>query len=246
MNNDNRPDPGALPEEHMPEPAPGRRVISFSLPETEPPVKKRGRKPKVQKAVDEYEAAGREQADAERLAAAFAAYNREDYKDLSPAPRRRSREAALLILFAATHGSEPDETWSFGRRILQDTGLEEDNAVFAMDLARQAYARREECDRLLAAYARDWSPDRFPAVDLSILRLACAELLDPGDVAPTVIINEAVELAKKFSGGESGASVDNEAVEPAKKSSKNDSAAFVNGMLDNIYKYEIKDKQGAE
>ena len=43
------------PVEHMPEPAPGRRVISFSLPEAEePPVKKRGRKPKTQKAVDSY------------------------------------------------------------------------------------------------------------------------------------------------------------------------------------------------
>ena len=211
------------PAEYMPEPAPGRRVISFSLPQEESaPVKKRGRSPKLRQAVDEYENAGAEQADAELSAAAFVGYNREDYKDLSPAPRRRSREVALLLLFAATRGSEPDETWTFARGILRDTGLKGDNAVFAMDLARQAYSRLEECDRLLAAYARDWSLDRFPAVDLCILRLTCAELI-AGGAAPTVVINEGVELGKKFS--------------------NEDSAAFINGMLDNIYKYEIKEKQ---
>ena len=211
--------------ERMPEPAPGRRVISFSLPQTEdPPVKKRGRKPKTQKAIDDYESEAAAAADA-ATAAAFAAFNAEDYKDLSSSPRRRSREAALLLLFAATSGSDAEGGWSFARNILRDAGLDCHGAVYAMELARQAYDRREECDRLLAAYARDWSPDRFPAVDLAILRLALAELLT-GGAAPTVVINEAVELAKKFSA--------------------ENSSAFVNGMLDNIYKYEIKEKQGED
>ncbi|MBR5430007.1 MAG: transcription antitermination factor NusB [Firmicutes bacterium] len=224
MNNDPKSNDTALPEDRMPEPAPGRRVISFSLPAEETPVKKRARKPRVQQAVDEYTAAADAAAE-ESLAAAFAAFNKEDYRDLSATPRRRGREVALLILFAATRGADLDETWTFARNILRDTGLAEDNAVFALELARQAYERREECDRLLAAYARDWSPDRFPAVDLCILRLACAELLE-GGAAATVVINEAVELAKKFSA--------------------EDSAPFVNGMLDNIYKFEIKDKQDRE
>lgn len=219
MNKD--PKEGRAPEERMPEPAPGRRVISFSLPETEePPLKKRGRKPKVQQAVDEYENA--DQPGNEEL---FAAFNLEDYKDLSAAPRRRSREVALLLLFAATRGPEPDEKWSFARNILRDTGLDCHQAVFALDLARQAWDRREDSDAWLSAYARDWSPDRFPAVDLAILRLAVAELTTDCS-APTVVINEAVELAKKFSA--------------------DDSAAFINGMLDNIYKSEIKDKQDQE
>lgn len=213
------------PVERMPEPAPGRRVISFSLPEAEePPVKKRGRKPKTQKAVDSYVSEAEAEA-AKATAAAFAAFNAEDYKDLSASPRRRSREAALLLLFAATRGSDAEEGWSFARNILRDAGLDCHGAVYAMELARQAYDRREECDRYLSAYARDWSPDRFPAVDLAILRLALSELLS-GGAAPTVVINEAVELAKKFSA--------------------EDSSAFVNGMLDNIYKYEIKEKQGED
>lgn len=211
--------------ERMPEPAPGRRVISFSLPVAEePPVKKRGRRPKTQKAIDDYVSEA-DAAAAAATAAAFAAFNAEDYKDLSASPRRRSREAALLLLFAATRGSDAAEGWSFARNILRDAGLDCHAAVFAMELARQAYERREECDRLLTAYARDWSPDRFPAVDLCILRLALSELLS-GGAAPTVVINEAVELAKKFSA--------------------EDSSAFVNGMLDNIYKYEIKEKQGED
>ena len=213
------------PVERMPEPAPGRRVISFSLPEAEePPVKKRGRKPKTQKAVDSYVSEAEAEA-AKATAAAFAAFNAEDYKDLSASPRRRSREAALLLLFAATRGSDAEEGWSFARNILRDAGLDCHGAVYAMELARQAYDRREECDRYLSAYARDWSPDRFPAVDLAILRLALSELLS-GGAAPTVVINEAVELAKKFSA--------------------EDSSAFVNGMLDSIYKYEIKEKQGED
>lgn len=218
--------PEERPAEYMPEPAPGRRVISLSLPEDPaPPVKKRGRKPKVRQAVAEYQAESRDKAEAEAVAAAFAAFNLEDYRDLSPAPRRRSREVALLLLFAATRGSEPDETWSFARNILHDTGVEQDNAVFALELARQAYARLEQCDRLLSSYAREWSPERFPAVDLAILRLALTELLC-GRVSPTVVINEAVELGKKFS--------------------SEDSAPFINGMLDNIYKYEIKEKSGQD
>lgn len=219
MNKDAKPEEGRLAAERMPEPAPGRRVISFSLPEAEqPPEKKRGRKPKLQQAVEEYEG--------QAQSAAFAAFNAEDYKDLSPQPRRRGREAALLLLFAATHGADPDGGWSFAANILGDTALSEDKAAFALALARQAYARREECDRYLSAYARDWSPDRFPAVDLAILRLALSELLCDGAAAPTVVINEAVELAKKFSA--------------------EDSAAFINGMLDNIYKLEIKEKQGKD
>ena len=226
MNKDPRPEEPRSQTEHMPEPAPGRRVISFSLPEepAKEPAKKRGRKPRLPKAAEEYESAERDQA-ASELAAAFAAFNSEDYKELSASPRRRGREVAMLLLFAATRGADLDETWTFARNILHDTALSGDSAVFAMELARQAYARREECDRLLTSYAREWSPDRFPAVDLCILRLACAELLS-GGAAPTVVINEAVELGKKFSA--------------------EDSAAFINGMLDNIYKYEIKEKQGHE
>ena len=127
--------------ERMPEPAPGRRVISFSLPQAEePPVKKRGRKPKTQKAIDDYESEAAAAADA-ATAAAFAAFNAEDYKDLSSSPRRRSREAALLLLFAATSGSDAEGGWSFARNILRDAGLDCHAAVYAMELARQAYDR---------------------------------------------------------------------------------------------------------
>lgn len=207
-----------VPDDHMPQPAPGRRVISFSLPETSAPtpVTKRARKPKVQKEIDEYE-----QATAE-AAVDFSAFNLEDYRDLSTAPRRRSREVALLLLFAATRGADLDETWSFARNILKDTGIYDDNAVFAMDLARRAYAMREQSDAWLTAYARDWTIDRFPSVDLAILRLACSELAACLS-APNVVINEAVELGKKFGTDES--------------------PAFINGLLDNIYNHEIKTEQ---
>ncbi|MEG1998008.1 MAG: transcription antitermination factor NusB, partial [Clostridiales bacterium] len=75
-------------------------------------------------------------------------------------------------------------------------------------------------DDLLEKYARDWDVNRFAAVDKSILRLALFELLHPIDTPASIIINEAIELAKKF-----GAP---------------DSSSFVNGILDNIYTKELK------
>ena len=70
-------------------------------------------------------------------------------------------------------------------------------------------------DELLAKHAENWRLDRMAAIDRAILRLAIAELRG-GDTPPKVVINEAVELAKKFS--------------------SEDSAGFVNGILDAVHK----------
>ena len=192
----------------MPEPAPGKKVISFTLPQAEPPKKKTVRKPKL-----------KEEAPAPH--ADFAAANQEDYKDLSPAPRRRAREVALMLLFAVAGGS----TWELAETILEDTGVKGENIAFACLLARNAWEYVEKSDNLLAFYAKDWDVARFSAVDRNILRLAIAELFANKDLH-NIIINEAVELGKKFSSEESG--------------------AFVNGILDRIYKCEIQAAAKAE
>jgi len=75
-------------------------------------------------------------------------------------------------------------------------------------------AHQAELDELIAAHARNWSLARMPAIDRNLLRLALYELKDRPDVPVAVVIDEAVELAKRFS--------------------TDDSGRFVNGMLSAI------------
>ena len=82
---------------------------------------------------------------------------------------------------------------------------------FANQLFENAAARAEEIDPIISSHAQNWRIERISAIDRAILRLALAELRTTGTPAK-VVINEAVELAKKFSSEEA--------------------AAFINGILD--------------
>lgn len=86
---------------------------------------------------------------------------------------------------------------------------------FAMELFEAAAAQAEQVDALLARHATDWRVDRMSAIDRAILRLAVAELRTTG-TPPKVVINEALEIAKKFSTEEA--------------------VPFINGILDAIRK----------
>ena len=81
-----------------------------------------------------------------------------------------------------------------------------------------------ELDERIAAAALNWKLSRIAPVDRSILRLALFELIESPDVPPKVAINEAIDLAKKFSTEQSG--------------------AFVNGILDRIYNDLKETRQG--
>ena len=83
-------------------------------------------------------------------------------------------------------------------------------------LATGTEAKRQETDELISEFSHTWTIQRMPAIDRNILRLAIFELLDRPDVPVAVVINEAVELAKRFSTEESG--------------------KYVNGMLSAIAK----------
>ena len=85
---------------------------------------------------------------------------------------------------------------------------------YAFDLARGVRARVAEIDARIAAAARHWSVPRMAVLDRNTLRLGIEELLRHPEVPPRVVINEAIELAKRFSTGASG--------------------AFVNGVLDRV------------
>ena len=87
---------------------------------------------------------------------------------------------------------------------------------FARDLFEGAVNRLDELDRLVRERAENWRLERLAAVDRNILRLALYELLHHPETPPAAVINEALEIARRFSG--------------------EDSVEFVNGVLDGIRK----------
>jgi N utilization substance protein B len=129
--------------------------------------------------------------------------------------RRKSRELALQMLFQADLGQQPSDEvrktfWS-GRGEVSD-----EVQGFANDIFRVAQDRAEQINQLIQAHADNWRVDRMAAVDRNILRSAVAELLGFPKTPRAVVINEAIEIARKFSAPES--------------------AQFINGVLDSIGK----------
>jgi N utilization substance protein B len=129
------------------------------------------------------------------------------------ASRRRSRQRALQILFSWDARKRPiDEAIDEYYESLQ-AGEQSQRDSFALELVRGAVANLEEVDRRIARHAEHWRIERMPGVDRNILRLAVYEMGHAGTPAP-VTIDEALELARKFSNEES--------------------VQFVNGVLDAV------------
>ncbi len=135
------------------------------------------------------------------------------------AARHRSRERALQVLYQCDVTKEPAEaaiqsfyeTLQSGEDARPVVGRDPFMEELALGAARQA----EAIDRRISEKAAHWRVDRMPTVDRNILRLAIYELTRK-DTPPAVVIDEAVELARRFSGDEA--------------------AAFINGVLDAVRK----------
>jgi N utilization substance protein B len=132
--------------------------------------------------------------------------------------RRRAREASLQMLYQWEVGrSSADESvatyWPE-----HDAGneLPEPLRKFANGLVRGTIARLKEIDAILTAHAQNWRIERMAVIDRLVLRLAIYEMLAEADTPPRVIINEALELARTYSGDEA--------------------VGFVNGVLDAVRK----------
>ncbi len=129
--------------------------------------------------------------------------------------RRKSREMALQMLFQADMGKQsPDDV----RRTFwaeQQTTSDETRG-FADDLFRVAIDRAGDINPLIERHAEHWRMERMAAVDRNLLRAAVAELLAYPETPRAVVINEALEVVKRFSSPES--------------------VHFVNGVLDSIAK----------
>ena len=127
--------------------------------------------------------------------------------------RRKSRELALQMLFQLDMGKQDaDEVrrWFWSER----EDLDEDVRAFADELFRIASERAEEVDQTIERNAQRWRMERMAAVDRNLLRTSVAECLGYPETPRPVIINEALEIARRFSTPES--------------------VTFINGVLDSV------------
>jgi transcription antitermination protein NusB len=116
--------------------------------------------------------------------------------------RRKSRELAMQMLFQADVGKQtPDEVRQTFWQARDD--VEDDTRGFTEDIFRVATAREAEIDALIEEHSANWKLARMAAVDRNLLRTAVAELVGfPGTPAP-IVINEALEIARRYSAPES-------------------------------------------
>ena len=126
--------------------------------------------------------------------------------------RRRGRELALQALYQREIAGE--QSLPALEAFVRHFHAGEEANAFAISLVRGAIERGPEIDALIAEASQNWRFERLSKIDLNVLRLATYELLATPGVPVSVVINEAIEIARRFGTEES--------------------ATFVNGVLDAI------------
>jgi transcription antitermination factor NusB len=116
--------------------------------------------------------------------------------------RRSARELALNVLFQTDVAKIPFEEAL--ETALDNVSLPDEAQNFARELAEGAFKHHEEADAEISELSAEWPLDRQPAVDRNILRLAVYEIRYIDSIPPVVSVNEAIELAKKYSTADSG------------------------------------------
>ncbi len=129
--------------------------------------------------------------------------------------RRKARELALQFLYQLDLRSDGDPA-SSSEEFWSRHPVEPETRVFAETLVRGTKLHQGKIDELITQYAENWDIERMAVVDRNILRAGIFELLWTTDIPPKVVINEGIEVAKKFSTQES--------------------SRFINGILDRIHK----------
>lgn len=127
--------------------------------------------------------------------------------------RTIARECALQILYQFDMTKESIED-VLKKYWIENSEHPSDVKEFAEKLVRDTLKSKDRIDSIISKYADNWHLNRMALIDLTIMRFATCELLYMSDIPPKVTINEAVNIAKKFSQAESG--------------------KFVNGILDKI------------
>jgi len=119
--------------------------------------------------------------------------------------RTRSREFALQILYQMdiTRDNYDVSLANFWQAHSEEN-IEEEMKKFTTELVHGVAQNLSVIDTKISQYAANWKLERMAVVDRNILRMSCFELMFRDDIPPKVSINEAVELAKKYSGAEAG------------------------------------------
>ncbi len=130
--------------------------------------------------------------------------------------RHQARETILKVLFQR----------DFRRESCADLLMGHEVDDYVREVLRGIEDHQAEIDDLIATHTRGWRLERLHSVDRNLLRLGIYELLYRPDVPPQVVIDEAVELAKKYGSEHSG--------------------SFVNGMLDTLWRAfrQLREKTG--
>jgi transcription antitermination protein NusB len=131
--------------------------------------------------------------------------------------RRRAREAALQMLYQTEVGrlTMADAARTHDAIGVDGIDLDTSARAYAVELARGSWEAKDAIDAYIADAARNWRVERLAVIDRLLLRLAVHELLAYPGTPPRVVIDEAIELARVYSG--------------------EDAAKFVNGVLDGVF-----------
>lgn len=127
--------------------------------------------------------------------------------------RRKARELTLQALYQAeVNGTEPLEQFAL---FCENFGVDQKIIPQAQELLAGISAHSAAIDEVISRYAKNWRVGRMSVIDRNLIRLGAYELLYREDVPATVAINEAIEIAKRFS--------------------TDDAPSFINGILDAIH-----------
>ncbi|MFA5518936.1 MAG: transcription antitermination factor NusB [Spirochaetota bacterium] len=133
--------------------------------------------------------------------------------------RRKSREYALQGLYMYDVAKTPIDDIIALEWV--DTPIENNVRDFALSLIKGTISNIEKIDEVIKKYSKNWVPERLTVIDRSILRLAIFEMLYMDNIPAVVTIDESIELGKTFGGENSG--------------------QFINGILDSVKKYKLKE-----
>jgi len=138
--------------------------------------------------------------------------------------RRKSRELAMQMLFQGDLGKQkPEDVEKLFWESRDD--VDDETRGFADDLHRLATTREDEVDALIEKHAQNWRMERMPVVDRNVLRAAVAEMLGYPKTPAAVIINESLEIARRYAAPES--------------------VNFLNGVLDAIGRELLEKRLGS-
>ena len=135
--------------------------------------------------------------------------------------RRKAREAALQVLFQTEFND--NSLKDILRLFWKNKKADKEIIEFSRALVENVLAHKEEIDSAIQSVSKHWRVSRMAVIDRCILRMAVCELVFGEDIAPAIVINEAIEIAKKYSGTKA--------------------ANFINGILDAIKKNAEKEKK---